>query len=226
MATINTKLIHVEMFEHRHKTPSYVDKFFYTNYSSSMDLKYFRAQAFEKASRWKAEGVTGIILYRSGLLLAYDEIVNVCWELNMYLCPMVFSYIQGKWLPSYLRMFDNFGVPNSYSAKERAAWDEELAFQARFSTYDLYKTYVRYAKVYAQIILDMELDPSLQPGQLLYIYKDRYNLKNQACLHWIKECITNNGQFYPVFAEKLIANDFKPANSAKRIQTRSKHSWR
>lgn len=224
------KLIHVEMFKNRHLTPDYVDKYYFANNEiQAMDSSAFKVKAYEKTARWKAEGATGIVLYRSGLMTAYDEIINACCELGLYLCPMTFSFAQGIWLPSYLKLFDGFGVPNTPSSSEKCLWAKEFSYTAQFKTLVRYREYVRYVKVYSDILLRLDEE---REKRAQYVHNPEYELTrtereelidrvikasiqkhpqhNKAVFNWIKDCIMMHiDDFYTNFRTLWLLDRFK-----------------
>lgn len=104
MGARKTNVLNVALFENRHRWPSNVTEYMYSdkyNYDPR-DFATFEGLATIKLLQWKAEGVVAINLYLSGLIGATIAAINAAHSVGIYVKLFHYSNLTNKWIPQLL----------------------------------------------------------------------------------------------------------------------------
>ena len=99
----------VALFEDRHLFPDYVTDYVFGKDKSwsPLDFIAFQQAAERRLLAWKAEGITGINLYLTGLTSATVAVINACYVCKMYLKLFYNNFLVNEWTPQRILFFED-----------------------------------------------------------------------------------------------------------------------
>ena len=144
----------VALFEDRHLFPDYVTDYVFGKDKSwsPLDFIAFQQAAERRLLAWKAEGITGINLYLTGLTSATVAAINACYVCKMYLKLFYNNFLVNEWTPQRILFFEDKSKLNDLSSREKEIYeqfrqkDAELSLQEKKSIIETKKREQEYLR--------------------------------------------------------------------------------
>ena len=116
----------VALFEDRHLFPDYVTDYVFGKDKSwsPLDFIAFQQAAERRLLAWKAEGITGINLYLTGLTSATVAVINACYVCKMYLKLFYNNFLVNEWTPQRILFFEDKSKLNDLSSREKEIYEQ------------------------------------------------------------------------------------------------------